>query len=400
MLSDLELLNGSTFRSSADDNIQFSLISDPGAFRSADGLWNWLVDDCCSNPLLLSSYVEDRMELYSKKGWSPLLLNISKGDEIIGSVPLRIKKLFGVRHAKLLLEPHFSPDFVFRDEYREVCTEEALRFLFDTLNLNYLDFTLQVESQNFSILKKICKSKKIHFHESFGNAHRIIRIKCTWDEYARQRRKKFREFRTLKNKLNREGSWRIVSYKNGEITRDVFKRVLNIEKLSWKEKWRIKRGLGSDEHYPMVWNASTLTDESSLDYNWIIYFLELDGRAISFVIVLRYKGYSVLFKTSFDERYRKFSPGKFVMNAAIRDQFEAEGVRTIELMTDLKVMGKWEPLRIPRARIIMSNSRLLPRFVYHFSEPTFIKGYSISALVRSLFNSQALRRLATELREG
>lgn len=395
-----ELLNGIGVRSGTDDGIVFSVISDPIALRSAECPWNWLVDECCSNPLLLSRYVVDRMELYSKQGWSPLLLNIIKGDEIIGSVPLRVKKLYGVKFAKLLLEPHFSPDFVFKDEYRDVCIEETLRYLFNTLNLDYLDFTLQVESQNISILKKVCKSKKIHIHESFGNAHRIIRIKCTWDEYVRPRRRKFKEFRTLENKLDRAGYWRIVSYKNSEITRDVFKRVLHIEKLSWKEKWRIRRGLGNDEHYHMVWNASSLTDESSLDYNWIIYFLEMDGKAISFAIVLRYNGCSVLLKTSFDDRYRGFSPGKFVMNAAIRDQFEDDGVRTIELMTDLDVLGKWEPLRLPRARIIISNCRLLPRFIYHFSEPTFIKGYSISELVRSLFNGQKLRRLATELREG
>lgn len=400
MLPDLELLNGAAFRSGTDDDILFSVISDPGAFRSADSSWNRLVDECSSNPLLLSSYVEDRMELYGKKGWSPLLLNISKGGEIIGSVPLRVQKLFGIRLAKLLLEPHFSPDFVFRDEYREVCTEEALKFLFNTLNLNYLDFTLQVESQNLSILKKVCESKNIHFHESLGNAHRMIRIRCTWDEYVRPRRKKFREFRTLENKLNRAGSWRIVSFKNGEITSDVFKRVLDIEKFSWKEKWRIKRGLGSDEHHRMVWNASNLTKVSSLAYDWIIYFLELDGRAISFVIVLRYNGCSVMLKTSFDDRYRNFSPGKFVINAAIRDQFEDEGVGTIEMMTDLEVMGKWESLRLPRARVIMSNSRFLPRFVYHFSKPTSIKGFSISEFVRSLFNGQALRRMAIELREG
>lgn len=393
-------MNGASFRSNTDDDILISVISDPGALRSVNGLWNWLVNECCSNPLLLNSYVVDRMELYGKKGWSPLLLNISKGDEIIGSVPLRVKKLFGVRFAKLLLEPHFSPDFVFRDGYRGVCTEVALRFLFDTLKLNYLDFTLQVESQNRSILKKVCESKKMHFHESFGNAHRMIRITCTWDEYVRQRRRKFKEFRTLENKLNRAGSWRIVSYKNSEITRDVFKRVFDIDKSSWKEQWRIKRGLGSDEHYPMIWNASTMPDESSLDYNWIIYFLELDCRAISFAIVIQYKGRSVLLKTSFDDRYGEFSPGKFVMNAAIRDQFEDGGIRIIELMTDLEVLGDWDPVRLPRVRMIMSNSRLLPNFIYHFSGPSFIKGYSISELVQSLFKGQTLRRLAMDLCEG
>ncbi|MCK5023751.1 MAG: GNAT family N-acetyltransferase, partial [Candidatus Aenigmarchaeota archaeon] len=377
-----------------------SVISNPEEFKTTKSLWNRLADDCSSNPLFLSSYILDRMKCYSKEGWSPLLLHFSKGDELIGSVPLRVKRTFGLKFAKLLLEPDFSPDFVFRKEYRRVCTEEAIRFLFNTLGFHYLDFTLPVESKNRSILKRLCESQKISFHESFGNAHRMIKIKCTWDEYVKQRRRKTKKkFRSLENRLNKEGIWKIVSFRNDDITTDTYKKILDIENLSWKEKWRQIRRKGKDEHYPMVWNASKLTKEQSLNYHWILYFLELNNTAISFAIVLQYKDTSVMLKTTFDDRYKELSPGTVIMNAVIRDQFEEKETSTIEMMTDLDVVNKWDHIRLPRSRIILSNNRLLPRLVYHCSKPTFIKDYSISGLARIIINSQAMRRFVADLRE-
>jgi hypothetical protein len=91
--------------------------------------------------------------------------------------------------------------------------------------------------------------------------------------------------------------------------------------MSWKERWRTERGADLDSDLMMIWEASHHLTETESQFGVKVWFLEADNRPLAYVLVLQHKKVAFLCKSSFDERYRRFSPGIYALNAAIRDLF-------------------------------------------------------------------------------
>lgn len=337
------------------------MISNPDRLLEIEDGWNRLVGKCSKNPFLFTGFVKQLMEFNRSKRWTPLVLFISADNKIVGLVPLKTKKKFGFRFVSFFSKSWLSPNFIVDEQYAEICIAHSVDFLFRSLQCQFVDLTLPAESPNLRIIKQECDAKGIHFCTIPTMGHRIIPVKCTWDEFKKSKGKKFRcEFRSIERKLDRAGSWRIVYVENGNSESDAFERILNVERMSWKEARRTQVGTKSDEALLVTWNGAQCTATTELDFKWRVWFLELSGQTVAYALVLQYKETAFIVKTSYNARYKRFYPGIYVNNAAIRELFNKRKVKTIDFLTDLPFERKWASLCLPRVRILMSRNSVLP----------------------------------------
>lgn len=341
------------------------VITDPNQLLEIEGFWNTLVNKTSENPIFLSGFIKQFMEFYRSNGWSPWFLVISIDKIIVGIAPLMTKKKFGVRFAKFLSESYFSPDFIADDRHRERCIALTLNFLFKTLRCQFVDLTLPAESSNLQILKQKCKAKRIYFCTKrlrwADMRHSIIHIRDTWDKFKSLRGKNFRKkFKKIERDLDQAGSWRITCVENENNGSDAMRRILDVERMSWKQSWRTRRGIKTDKDLLMIWNGAQYTARIEPDFKWSVWFLELNDQTLAYSLVLQYKEMAFITKTSYDERYKRFYPGIYVNNAAIREIFNKRQVKIIDLLTDLPFHRTWTSICLPRVKVMMSRKSVVP----------------------------------------
>jgi len=298
------------------------------------------------------------MEFYRSRGWAPLVLVILADNMIVGIAPLITKRKFGVRFVRFVGRSWFPPDFIVEDQYREICLSHALDFLFRTLRCQFVELILPAESPNLRVLKHLCihKAKTIDFCTKPAIGHCIIPIDRTWDEFKASRGRNFRrKFKKIERHLDQAGSWRIIYVENENKESDVFQRILDVERMSWKEAWRSKIGMEIDPDLLMIWKGAQYTTKTEPKFNWSIGFLELNGQTLAYSLFLQYKGVAFDVKTSYDARYKRFYPGVYVNNATIRELFNKRQVRNIDFLTDLPFHRIWTSICLPRVKVMMSQ---------------------------------------------
>jgi len=311
-----------------------------------------------TNPFCLTGFVKEMMQLNHSRGWCPLVLCLTRDGATIGVAPLMTKIRFGVRYARFLLEPWMSSDFIFDDTCREFCMRFIIDYIFRTLHCAVLDLTLPAESRNANVLETVCEGSGFHCRKRAVSGHTIIRVKGTWDEFTAARGRNFKKyFKLLERRLNRSGSWRIVRLSCDGRDSGAIERIHCVEKSSWKEAQRKKTGK-IDPTLSLCLKASKWTAERELDFRSWGCFLELGSKTLAYVLVLEYKGAALLVKTSFDERFREYYPGTYVLNESIRQLFDEEGVNTIDFVADLPFHKRWSSTCPGRVRVTMSRRYL------------------------------------------
>jgi len=336
------------------------VISDLGKLFEIEAAWNAFMNKCSRNPFALSGFVKQFMEFNRSKGWNPLILVISVENKIVGVAPLRMRKKLGVRIVKFLFKPWLSPDFIFDDQYREICMDHTLDFIFKNLGCHRVDLTMPAESPNLRILEQKCKSNRIHFYTRPAGGHRIISVERTWDEFEESRGGRFRrEFKHIERKLDRAGSWRTLRVENWNKGSDTIRKILDVERMSWKESRRARIGLEKDEDLLMIWEGSQYTAGIEPNLKPSVWFLELNNQTLAYSLVLEYREMAFIVKTSYDERYKGFYPGIYVNNAAIRELFNRGLVKSIDLLTDIPFQRTWTSNSLPKVSVTMTRRSVL-----------------------------------------
>lgn len=339
--------------------VTINVISDSSKLLEMEGAWNKFIKNCSENPFLLSGFIKQYMELNRSRGWTPLILVVSANSEIVGISPLKTKRKFGVQFVKFSSKFWLSPGFISNDQYREVYISQILDFLFKTLKVQFVDLDMPAGSPNLGIIKQECNARKIHFHALPEMGCLILPIECTWAEFEKLRGTEFRrEFKCAERNLGRFGSWCTTCVEIRNEGSEVFKKILDVEQRSWKEEQLTRRGK-IDPDLLVIWEGSQHLVSIEPDFKLNAWFLELNGQTLAYVLVPQYKKVAIFAKTSYDQRYRRFYPGKYVMNAAIRDFFNQAKIRKIDFLTDLPVAHTWTSLSLPRVRVVMTRNRVL-----------------------------------------
>jgi hypothetical protein len=355
--------------------VEIRVISDSHKISEMESDWNTLVNKSSNNPFLLSAFAKQFIDSNRVKNWNPLILVVSDKNSVIGIFPFMMKERFGFRSVKFVYESCYSPDFIVQNQHREICIVHILDFLFSTLKCKFAYLSLPLESPNLEVLKRQCEAKGIRFRIDSEMGHRILPVRCSWTEFEAMRGRNFRKkFRKTKRKLNRAGSWKI-TYTVGNEETSVIEKILDVEKTSWKEAWRIQRGEKVDQDLITILKASQQTAKIEPGFKWNVWFLELNNQTLAYYLVLKYKDDAFLTKSSYNERYRALYPGQYLRNSVIHELFNEKQVKNIDFLSDLPHHRTWTSLCLSRIRITLTKG-LLPNI-------------SQSALARDLLTGSA-----------
>lgn len=344
--------------------ISMHVISTSDMLNEIEDLWNQFINENSGSPWLLSTFTGESIESARLEGWTPMILVVSADNKIVGIFPLKTKKKLGLQLVSFLYKSWFSPDFINDLHYQELCVAYILNFLFKTLHCQLADLTLPAESPSMQLLEKKCKDDGIDFYAIPEKGRCILRVDRTWAEFERFRGRNFRQkIKKIERNLDRLGSWTVICVEEKSEKSGVIQKILDVERMSWKEEHRVQMRVKSDEDLMMVWNGSQHLAEIEPDFKWSVWFLELNGQTLAYLLVLQYKEVAYFAKTSYDERYRKFYPGIYALNAAIRDFFNKQQIRKIDFSTDLPFHRTWTQTCLPRVRVLMSKKTFLSTLV-------------------------------------
>ncbi len=359
-------------------SLLINVVSDVNELAKMQEPWDKFVGNHSENPYVFCKFIE----MYAKQNlqnWTLQLVIGRVDDRIIGIAPLMIKEKLGMRVATFVLSPYNSPDFLINERFGTEFIAWVGDYLFKTLECKVADLTFPVESRSMFLFQKFCLSRRIHFFTEPSMGRRILKVDRTWEQFENLKGGKFRrEFRRTERRLNNAGSCRVSCVGGEKDGDDAFKKILKIERLSWKEIWRSKRGMMMDLDLEITWKGAGYVSRAIPDFKRTVWFLELDSCPIAYAIVLHYKRTATIDKTSYDSRYKSFYPGTYLINTVLRNLFNSGHVKDIDFITDMPVMNTWTDLRRGRVRTL-SGRGILPKAII------------------SLYMNKQIRRLLNEI---
>jgi hypothetical protein len=359
--------------------VSLRVITDFNHLLQIEDDWNQELSNSAENPFLFSCLLSEFMQLWEQAGWTPVVFSFWLNSRLVGVVPLKLQKRFFSYYVRTLNDELYSDIFVY-DEFREVCLNQLMDFLFEKLNCRLVAITLQNSSFNIEILKNICREKGLHFLNVPYMGRACVPLENDWNLYYKSFKKGSRKsFRRIENKFNRLGEW---SVSCGRLTFESIEKILSIERSSWKAKWRARMKKHQDYDLMAFLNAFQQKVGIRSHYDSEVWFLEVNGQAIAYQLVLFYNFVSFFIKTSYDALFWKFSPGKFLMKSVIREMFRRKTVNMVDFISDFPLLRVWNPLIRKRETMYIERNPVLLgaiRFIYQYPQ--------IKRLVKFIFDS-------------
>ena len=353
------------------------LISKLDEMKKVEDSWNRVIRENSKTPFLFSGFSNQFFNLrdmsdFDMPGFTPTFLIISVDNEIVGVSPVAIADV-GVSFCRFA--PKISqPDIVCEDKYRELCLKHTVDFLFRKLRCQFVDFSLQSNSSNLNLLNRPCRELGIQFSTTTETGHSILPVRDNWLDFEKSLGRDYRKMiRRIERRLNATGSWKINLLGREDTESQVFERILEIERKSWKYTHWKKMGRVTDPTLAFFWNGSMQTALKESEFDWKVAILELDGRGVAYSFFMKYKQSAYTCKTSFDERYRKMYPGIYVKHAVIRELFGRSDIREIDFVSDLPFHRKWTDPPTPAIRFQMSKKSPFPILVRQSQSNKFVK---------------------------
>jgi hypothetical protein len=329
--------------------------------------WDSFVIEQGPNPFFLSGYLKQLMVLCRKDRWSPVLLVRTFGPEVTGIAAFKTKRTLGVRTAEFLLQFPYSPDFLASSQHRQSFIMECLDFLVCELGCQLIELVLPDHSPNVTVLNRWSASRGIAFWKLPPRlmAHAVLPVQGTYDDFSRARGKNFnRRHSKIERKLREVGEpyARCIEIDSPEVVT----RTLELERRSWKAEWRRKNGIVTDDDLDFLFGYSSHSTAIGLRYCPKVWFLELNGEPIAYVIVTEFKKTAFFVKTSYDKAFSSLYPGESVQNIVLRELFDSNRISIVDFLTKLPYHRKWTTLYLDRERVRLCKRGLLSVFLLLF----------------------------------
>jgi len=321
-----------------------TVITSAKEFEPLQLAWDDFVARVGTNWHLFSHVVQSFLIRHESHGEIPAVLVKVVDGNVAGVCAFQTRRRYGFRFARFLLPTYFSPDFVVKPEYRQSFVEESLQFLLKRMRCQVVTLTLPGSSPQAAILDHYCRSKNLRVTVTEADKHSIVLVEGEWADFERRRGANFRyHLNRIEGKLTRLGGWRVVQAKAN--SSDSVKKITSVETHSWKHQGMKNQPLTLGDLDRSLLHYTTFSDSPSLArFAPDVWFLELEGTPISYVIGVEINGVAYLAKTSYDNRYRDLSPGDYVLNAAIKSLFDSKRTLRIDLMSYLPFQKRWTSL--------------------------------------------------------
>lgn len=364
-------------------NISTKIITDGKSLIKMEKYWNRELATADESPFLYSRMLSGILEANKRPGWNPLLIIFLANKKIIGIAPLKISntKIVGIKPIKILrkigskqaltLEEEMYSDIIFKEKYRDISIDKMIKFLFNRLKCQSVSIIVYANSPNLKVLKEICLKKQLNFNEIPQMGEAILPIKKSWDIFKESLGKKFQKrIWKIKRKLEQQGHWEVCVER---VTTNSIAKVLEVEKTSWKSKWRTQNQIPEEIGLKIILSGSKQLDSINRFFESEIWFLKLNGNPIAYQLVLSGKETSFFVKTSYNSKFRDCSPGIFIVNAAIKETFKRTRVKKISFITNLPFMQLWKPTCRKRKLVIIKRNSLLAKTANFASKNPLVK---------------------------
>lgn len=315
-------------------------------------------------------------------GSNPLLLTIWADGTVVGIAPLMTRRKFGIRYATFL--PFCS--FAACGAWMETCVSEMLDFLLARQHCQFIALTAPAASPYIATIKKECARKRIHLSQSEGAGQSVLTLNSNWHDFAKSRGKKFlQDIRRAERNLNRAGSWGILRLEQPDQASEAYEHIMRVEKTSWKQSYRNQTG---SVDVLLLSIMAGLRSSTQATPKWCVWFLEVNDQVVAYVLFLHHRQIAYPVKTSFDQRYARFGPGIYLMNAAIRSLFEKEKACKIDFISDVPFTSTWTSEHPKRIRLTIAPDPILPR-----TATVLLRGYGFARDLRLTRSHWILKRV-------
>jgi hypothetical protein len=322
------------------------------------------------NPFMLPSFIKNAVQQATLSHDVPTILVSRLNNEIIGIAPLVLRQSFSIFNSKFyraefILDYPCAPDFVVKDEYRQMFIEEIVAIVFKKIRCRSANLHFSQGSPNLLMLKQICKKEKIGHIEKLeqNTGHGVLLITSSWIDYKNSRGRNFgRSLRRMEKNVNNLGTLKVSTVENSndpKIEETTFRKILAIDKISWKAKHRELLGLIEDNSLNWLLKSSSSTKYSRYGFKRKVWFLEIDNKPVAYQVVLQFRKTAYFAKTSFAKKYWKFGIGKFIKSEAVRGLFEEKEVQKIDFMTNLPMVEFFGAVCRQRVNIVLGDPKMI-----------------------------------------
>jgi hypothetical protein len=144
--------------------------------------------------------------------------------------------------------------------------------------------------------------------------------------------------------------------------------------MSWKTTWRAQKE-AQDWILPIFLKTSQKQGEIVPIFETKVWFLEVKGQTIAYLLIIFYKGTAFFVKTSYDARFKAISPGKFLMHETIREMHINGNVKKIDFITNLPIVQIWKPLCNSRTTLIIKKNMYFSTILRFAGENLIIRKF-------------------------
>jgi hypothetical protein len=347
-------------QSQVDNSVKIKVhaISDVEGMKRIEHLYDAFISEHGGGPFLFSGFISQFLGPNSFNS-RPCILVFSIDNKIIGVAPLAIREDLFHRKCDFLMDPLFPSAFIFDPRYERALFRETFTIMYRNMGCLFFDVTYPAKSQHLSVLKEVCGELGISFLSIPFKGSAILPVKGSWTQFEKSRSWNLRhKLKRTERRMREMGQFNIEWFGKGADKAEVLKRISAVEKASWKNLNQPPEKFELNPHILVLLNGCIQTSLTVPAFNWGVAILELNGTAIAHSMFLEYNGYAYIYRTSFDDRYRRLGPGIYTINAVVRELMSKTEVKVIDFVTDLPFEHQWASEVVPVNRVIISRNHL------------------------------------------
>jgi len=282
--------------------------------------------------------------------------------EIISIAPFlnSRKKFLGISVNKLCYIRNANTPF--QDFILTTKKEESITLILDYLkkksrlwNIIELD-EMRADSITTELLRNICSSNGLSYHEEFKYNSWYLPIEQTWEEcLAKLKSKTKKEFKRKLNRLERLGDLRLDIITNLEEINSHLKIYLDLYERTWKGREK------NPELYYKI--AEFFSKENS----FFLYTLLLNDKPIAYLYSIKMNNILYGIKTTYDPSYYAFSPGIVLFYKSIQSMYDQGDIIEFEIGRGEEQFKKeWTDLSHKQIKLYLGNRRLMNLIYFIF----------------------------------
>jgi len=335
-------------------NVSIRMVRSLSDMKELGPDWDALVNHYGHSPWYLRPFMERYMDLAIRERGDPVIIALTVAGRLEGFVAATPKSYHGLKYLKSFYAGALTQDLVCNPEYRDVFLTAILDCAFGDLRCQFLELFLPAESECLQSLSSRSQSEGFSILQQPHFPHAVIPVEASLDEFLRDRgRPKLgKEMRRTERILDELGDWEVRTLQVS--TPDAREGISKVEAVSWKDAWHERTGI-ADRDLPVILDCAGPASVVDPLFSARVWFLELDGEPVAYTVVLQYKDTAFFAKNSYDNEFRKASPGVFLRNFVIREMFLQKSITKIDFLTALGVHDRWGPSIEMRTRVLIAR---------------------------------------------